>query len=178
VFQYSSIQSVIFPSSITSIGNYTFSDCSNLTSIDLSVYPNLTTLGNNVFEYSSIQSVKFSSNITSIGNYTFYGCSKITSIDLSVCTNLITLGNYVFYNSRIQSVIFPSNITNIGNSTFSNYSSSYSNLKNITFTGTTLPSINSGCFTTINSGVIAYMSLDAFTPFNLSIADLYHLKSP
>jgi len=158
VFAYSSIQTVKFPSNITNIGNFTFYYCSNLTSIDLSVYPNLTTLGNSVFAYSSIQTVKFPSNITSIGNQTFYYCQNLTSIDLSVCPNLTTLDINVFAYSSIQSVIFPSNITNIGDFTFYRCSK----LKNITFTGTTLPNIGL-CFSEIiSTGVIAYMSLDAF----------------
>jgi len=158
VFAYSKIQSVTFPSNITSIGNNTFYYCSNLISIDLSVCPNLTTLDISVFAYSSIQTVKFPSNITSIGNQTFYYCQNLTSIDLSVCPNLTTLDINVFAYSSIQSVIFPSNITNIGDFTFYRCSK----LKNITFTGTTLPNIGL-CFSEIiSTGVIAYMSLDAF----------------
>jgi hypothetical protein len=54
-----------------------------------------------------------------------------------------------------------------------------SNLKKLIFTGNVLPSINSNCFININSGVIAYMSLDAFkNPANNSSKLVMTSNSP
>ena len=74
-----------------------FSNCSGLTSIDLS---NCTSL-------------------TSIGSYAFQNCSGLTSIDLSNCTSLKSIGGAAFQNcSGLTSITFPSNLTSIGGAAF------------------------------------------------------------
>ena len=149
-------------SSLTNIGNYVFTS----SSIQSVSFPSsLTTIGEYLFASSSIQSVSFPSSLTSIGSRAFIGTQNITSVDLSVCTNLTTIGNNMFQFSNIQSVIFPSSLTNIGMDTFSYCSY----LKNITFTGPLLPTVNPTCFDGIAYGVIAYMPLEAFkNPLNSS----------
>ena len=67
------------PNSVTSIGNYAFSDCSGLTSVTI---PNsVTSIGYNAFRgCSGLKSVTIPNSVTSIGEYAFYGCSGLTSI--------------------------------------------------------------------------------------------------
>ena len=66
------------PSSVTSIGDWAFYDCSSLTSINI---PN---------------------SVTSIGTFAFYGCSALTSI--TIPNSVTSIGSYAFsdciYNHR------------------------------------------------------------------------------
>ena len=65
--------------SATSIGNYTFYNCSSLTSVMIG--NSVTSIGSSVFYgCSSLTSMVIPDSVTSIGNYTFYNCSSLTSI--------------------------------------------------------------------------------------------------
>ncbi len=87
----------IIPSYITSIGDYAFSNCSELTSIDLS---NCT-------------------NLTSIGEEAFSNCDGLTSIDLGNCTNLTSIKrSSFFWCERLEELILPASITSISGDPF------------------------------------------------------------
>ena len=146
VFYHSGITSIEFPSTLETIGNYAFRDCSGLTgALDLS---NCTSL-------------------TSIGNQAFHDCSGLTgALDLSNCTNLTSIGGVAFQNcSGLTSITLPSSLTSIGGKAFRNCSgltgaldlSNFTNLASIGnyafewcsgLTSITLPS----CLTSIGMG--------------------------
>ena len=68
---------------VTSIGDYAFSRCSNLTSIEIP--SSVTSIGDAAFGYcDALQEVTFGDNsqLKSIGNYVFDVCSSLTSIDI------------------------------------------------------------------------------------------------
>jgi hypothetical protein len=73
------------PSTVTSIGEVAFENCSSLTSVTIP------------------------SSVTSIGNYAFYGCSGLTAIHIkSTNPSSITLGTGVFYVSSACKLYVPS----------------------------------------------------------------------
>ena len=78
---------------VTSIGDYAFYDCSNLTSV---------TIGNSV---------------TSIGGGAFRGCSGLTSV--TIPNSVTSIGNGAFSNcSGLTSVTIPNSVTSIGDWAF------------------------------------------------------------
>ena len=96
------------PSSVTSIGDYAFSWCSGLTSIEIPA------------------------GVTSIGAYAFYYCSSLTSIEIPA--GVTSIGDEAFYScSRLTSIEIPASVTSIGDRAFNGCSS----LTSITFKGTT-----------------------------------------
>ena len=109
---------VILPSTIKTIGNWAFNECSALKSVDLSA---CTKIGDYAFNScSSLTSAGDLSNCISIGGSAFYSCSKLTSIDLSACTKI---GDYAFHGcSTLTSVGDLSACTSIGNAAFQNCS--------------------------------------------------------
>jgi hypothetical protein len=83
------------PSSLTTIGNNAFMDCTGLTSIAI---PNsVTTIGNNAFmDCTGLTSVTFvsPSSLTSIGTSSFSGCTGLTSI--TIPNSVTTIGGGAF----------------------------------------------------------------------------------
>ena len=81
--------------SVTSIGDWAFYGCYELTSITI---PNsVTSIGYRAFYgCSSLTSITIPNSVTSIGNGAFYGCSDLTSINIP---NSVTfIGEGAFYN--------------------------------------------------------------------------------
>ena len=76
----SKIKSVNFPADLTSIGNYAFRDCSNLSSII------------------------FNDNLERIGSYSFYGCNNKALTSITIPNNVTTIGDRAFYGGYINSV--------------------------------------------------------------------------
>ena len=92
------------------IGGHAFQSCQNLTNINLSNCIKLTSIGDHAFSYcSSLTSVTIPDSVESIGSHAFSNCSSLTSVDMSGCTNLTIISIYAFaYCSSLTSVKFPS----------------------------------------------------------------------
>ena len=104
------------PDSVTSIGDYAFRGCSNLTSITIP------------------------DSVTSIGDYAFRGCSNLTSI--TIPDSVTSIGSEAFYKcSTLTSITIPDSVTSIGEDAFSDCSS----LTSVTL-GNSVTSIGDGAF--------------------------------
>ena len=82
---------------VTSIANYTFSYCENLTSV---IIPNsVTSIGKHAFyECDALTSVIIGNSVTSIGDGAFYFCWKLTSV--TIPNSVITIGSCAFFECR------------------------------------------------------------------------------
>ena len=137
----------VVPSSVTSIGNYAFNNCSNLTNVTLP--DNLTSIGTYAFQKcSSLTSITIPSSVTSIGKTAFHGCDNLTTVtfeagsqlttipssafdscdnlntvNLEQCSLLTSIGSSAFYECRnLTSIVIPEKVTSIGSSAFCNCS--------------------------------------------------------
>ena len=119
-FADSSIQSVKIGSGLTTISNYAFYSCKNLTEINLP--KSLTSIGNSAFQNcSSLTSIKLPSKITRIENNTFYGCSSMTTAELPEA--LKSIGEYAFYGCEaLEGIVIPDKTYLIENDAFENCS--------------------------------------------------------
>ena len=102
--------------SVTSIGDYAFRSCSELTSI---VIPNsVTSIGRHAFySCSGLTSIVIPNSVTSIEWYAFYSCRGLTSIELG--NSVTSIGMDAFSNcSRLTSIVIPNSVTSIGNNAF------------------------------------------------------------
>ncbi len=89
----SAIKSIIIEEGITSIGNYAFKGCTNLTY--LSIPDTVTEIGSSAFSgCTKLESIFISDNVTSIGTYAFENCTSLKSVTLS--NNLYSISDYSF----------------------------------------------------------------------------------
>ena len=86
---------LIIPDGVTSISDYAFYNCSDLTNVTI---PN---------------------SVTNIGSSAFYNCNKLTNI--AIPDKVTNIGSNAFYNcSKLENVTIPNSITNIGYQAFNN----------------------------------------------------------
>ncbi len=113
-----SLTSITIPNSVISIGEYTFRGCSGLTSVTI---PNsVTSIGSAAFSgCSGLTSVTIPNSITSIDGFSFYDCSGLTSV--TIPNSVTSIGGNAFSGcGSLTSVIIPNSVTSIGSSAFSN----------------------------------------------------------
>ena len=106
--------------SVTTIGEWAFSNCSGLTSVTI---PNsVTSIGNSAFYgCSSLTSITIPNSVTSIGGLAFYGCSNLAYI--TIPNSVTSIGGNAFSEcSGLTSVTIPNSVTSIGGSAFSSCS--------------------------------------------------------
>ena len=118
---YSSIKEVILKNSVTSIGEYAFSDCSSLTSVTI---PNsVTSIGEYAFSgCSSLTSVTIPNGVTSIEHGAFSSCSSLTSVIIPNSVTSIETGAF-YHCTGLTNVTIPNSVTHIGNYAFRGCSS-------------------------------------------------------
>ena len=117
----SSLQSVTIPDSVTSIGDRAFKDCSSLQSV--AIHDSVTSIGDRAFQGCSfLQTVAIPDSVTSIGDRVFQGCSSLHSV--TIPDSVTSIGDYAFMGcSSLQSVTIPDSVTSIGDSAFMGCSS-------------------------------------------------------
>lgn len=116
-----SINKVVLEEGVTSIGNYAFTEFSEITSIKI---PNsVKSIGNNAFSgCSSLQSLDIPAEVAEIGNGTFYKCYALEFV--GVPNSVTSIGGLAFYDCRnLKSINIPEKVTSIGYEAFCGCSS-------------------------------------------------------
>ena len=113
VFEGSGILSCSIPK-VTALGNYCFSTCKNLVSVDIS---SVTLLRDYVFINCYNLATVIGSNIKKIGSSVFINCASLTSIDIP---SVQFLGISAFENCKSLTSIDIRNVTNIEKNAFYN----------------------------------------------------------
>ena len=141
------LTTVTIPESVTSIGDYAFDDCSSLTSV--TIPKGVTSIGDSAFcECSSLESITIPESVTSIGDDAFEDCSSLTSV--TIPKGVTSIGDGIFNNCySLTSVTIPDNVTSIGDYAFDECSSltsitipdSVTSIGKFAFAGSSLTSI-------------------------------------
>ena len=87
-----SLQEIIIPDNITSLGKETFDGCSSLASV--SIGKGISSLPYSLFSgCKSLASIVIPNNINSIGNYVFSGCSNLGDVTIEEGESTLSLGS-------------------------------------------------------------------------------------
>lgn len=130
------------PASVGEIGEYAFSNITNLSKVNFAEQSQLRLVGNYAFnECGALTECKLPNTVTTIGNSAFRGCVNLA--EMNIPTSLINLGSYAFYQcSQIKEYKIPAEVTGIEESAF------YSNtaLETITFEGYNITAIGASAY--------------------------------
>ena len=109
------LDTIVLPSSVKSLGQCAFMNCSNLKSINLPVTQK--TLPVSFFEgCSSLETIELPATLTTISADAFYGCSKLANVNLH--EGLTTIEQRAFWGCKLTEITIPSTVTSIGNGAF------------------------------------------------------------
>ena len=131
--RFGKITKVIIEDGVTSIGNYTFCNCTDLASVTIG--NSVVSIGSSAFSYcSSLTSVAIPNSVTVIGSSAFNGCSGLTKAEFASIESLcgINFGspsaNPLYYahhlyitgeENEVTDLTIPNSVTSIGSSAFS-----------------------------------------------------------
>ena len=130
-FKCASLTNITVPQSVTYIGVNAFDSCTNLSSITLSTN-NITSIRPYTFSgCSELSSIVIPDGVTSIQLGAFSNCTKLTSI--SIPGSVISIGPYAFRDcTNLTSITIPGSVTSIGEHVFTGCTS----LNDIRYSGT------------------------------------------
>ncbi len=112
-------QTVIIPSEVnglpvTYLGDYSFSECSNL--VEVVIPDSVKRIGNGAFSGSGITTITLPKGIRSIGKRMFSYCGSLN--DLIIPDTVIAIGANAFEGCAISNITIPDSVTSIGECAF------------------------------------------------------------
>ena len=152
--------SYTIPSSVTSIGNSAFKDCSSLASITIPA--SVTNISDYLFDVcSNLTSIVVPDSVTSIGDFALRGCSSLASI--TIPASVTSIGDSAFRGcSSLASITIPASVTNISNLAFYTCSS----LANVYMEATTPPTLGGSLvFSSNKSGRLIYVLSESVSDY-------------
>ena len=137
--QCSGLTSVAIPSSVTSIGDNAFSNCNGLTSVTIG--KGVKDIGSGAFSScSGLTSVTIPDSVTNIGSDAFWECTGLTAV--TITSSVTSIGSGVFgFCTGLTSITIPDSVTSIGEEAFHGCTG----LTSVTI-GSGVTSIGSGAF--------------------------------
>lgn len=97
-------ENFVIPSSVISIGDFAFQDCTSLRKIVLP--SSVIIIGESAFNGCSLlQEVSIPSSVMFIGDFAFYHCSSLQEV--SIFSSMISIGTYAFHDTNLRKIKIP-----------------------------------------------------------------------
>ena len=109
-FELTSIESIILPSSVTTIQSNAFVDCSYLSEIKFEENSKLKTIGQCAFNNTQINKILIPKSVTAIQENAFSYCNNLSSIEFEKDSMINSLDESFNY-TILRSICFPSRIS-------------------------------------------------------------------
>lgn len=171
----SNLSSITIPGSVETIGDCAFINCGALKDVEFSQNASLEEIGSGAFwRCYSLQSIILPNSLLNLGNGAFQECKGLVSVTLS--ESLASIEDYAFTNcSSLTSIELPNSLESMGQSCFESCSS----LKNVTF-GESLTEIPQKAFSdcSVLSDVSFSSSLEKIDDFAFYECDFKELVLP
>ena len=110
-YNSAALTEVVLPASVTEIGEFSFSGCKALSTIDLSSVTNIR--ANALRDDAALTNVTLSNALTTIGDQTFRD-SGAASAAISIPASVTTIGYGAFANTKFTNTIDLPNVTKVG----------------------------------------------------------------
>jgi len=134
------IPDTLFGLPVTSVAARAFANVNYVTNV--SITPNITSLGDGAFAGTGLNNVSIGSNVTNIGNEVFMNCTSLTNITVAAANpSYSSAGGVLFDKAQFNLIQFPTGlsgnyaipngVTNVGD-----YSFTYSGLTNVAIPAT------------------------------------------
>ena len=111
MFQASTVEKVVIPSTVTSIGNNAFYDATALTDVNLP--EGLLSIGNYAFQNSGIENVTLPASLEELGTYVFKGTANLNKVTISEGIKITAISQCLFIESGLREINLPEGITEI-----------------------------------------------------------------
>ncbi|HOD42765.1 MAG TPA: leucine-rich repeat domain-containing protein, partial [Candidatus Wallbacteria bacterium] len=144
------ITGIVFPNSLTKIGEGAFYNCLNLDGVAI---PNSVTLiGQYAFSESGITSITIPGTVSIIGDYAFSHCYKLSNVTIQ--NGVTSINSGAFFACPINEINIPASVNSIGGRVFAG-GSLLQNI-NVDTNNTTYSSINGVLFNKNQTKIINY----------------------
>lgn len=114
LYSKKTLQKIILPDNLKTIGNHAFAYCSNLKNV---TFPkSLVTIEYNVFYQSGLSEVVLPENLKEIEDGVFYECYSLKKVTFP--KTLVTIGNNAFRQCSLSEIALSDSLKTIGNNAF------------------------------------------------------------
>lgn len=114
LYSKKTLQKIILPDNLETIGNHAFAYCSNLKNV---TFPkSLVTIEYNVFYQSGLSEVVLPENLKEIEDGVFYECYSLKKVTFP--KTLVTIGNNAFRQCSLSEIALSDSLKTIGNNAF------------------------------------------------------------
>lgn len=168
-FRDRTMESIVIPEGVTSIGSSAFEGCASLKNVTFEGMSALETLGNSAFEdCTSLTGIVLPVGLRTIGDYAFENCTELLTVTFRsqdgtksyTNSQLESIGSLAFRNSGLRAFVIPASVTDLAASAF--YCENLTSLS--VQKGNTVYKVESGCLMEIETETVLLMLNGAVIP--------------